>query len=458
MTSEQTQVPLRVAVVGSGPAGFYAAETLLRSPETAAEVDLFDRLPTPYGLVRGGVAPDHPKIKTVTRIFDRIAAHEGFQFFGNVQVGRDIAVDELRQYYDAVLFACGAETDRRLEVPGESLPGSHTATEFVGWYNGHPDYCDRVFDLASEVAVIVGQGNVAVDVCRILSKTVNELKDTDIAQHALEALAASRIRRIYLVGRRGPVQAKFTSQELRELGALEACAPVVDPGELELDPVSQAELDDPNNKHSQKNVSILREFAERRPADTPRQCYIRFLRSPVEIRGADHVESVVLEKNTLEGEAFHLRARGTGETEQIPCGLVFRSVGYRGVPIPGVPFDEEQGIFPNIGGRIAADGQPIAGLYACGWIKRGPSGIIGNNKPDSAETVKALLDDMPSLPPCPRRDSLDVARLLRDRGVRVVTYADWQAIDAEEIARGQQAGKPREKFTRLEDFLEVCRR
>jgi len=446
------ECPLRVAIVGSGPSGFYAAESLYKA-EIPLRLDMFDRLPTPFGLVRGGVAPDHPKIKTVTKIYDRIAAHEGFQFFGNVFIGRDIAVGELKLFYDAIIFACGAETDRRLGVPGESCPGSHTATEFVGWYNGHPDFRDRTFDLSAEAAVIVGQGNVAIDVCRILSKTVNELKNSDIARHALDALAESRIRRVYLIGRRGPVQAKFTSQELRELGALEACAPVVDPAELELDPLSQAELDDPNNKHSQKNVSILREFAERCPANTPKQCHIRFLRSPVEIRGADRVESVVLEKNTLEGEPFNLRARGAGETEELPCGLVFRSVGYRGVPIPGVPFDEEQGIFPNIGGRIVADGQPIAGLYACGWIKRGPSGIIGNNKPDSAETIKALLDDMPSLPPCPRRDSLEMARLLAERGVRAVSYADWRTIDAEEVARGQRAGKPREKFTRIEEFL-----
>ncbi len=452
-----SECPLRVAIVGSGPSGFYAAESLYKAA-VPVRIDLFDRLPVPFGLVRGGVAPDHPKIKTVTRIFDRIAAHEGFQFFGNVQVGRDIAVDELRRYYDAVLFACGAEADRRLEVPGESLPGSHTATEFVGWYNGHPDYRDREFDLSSEVAVIVGQGNVAVDVCRILSKTVNELKDTDIAQHALEALAASRIRRIHLVGRRGPVQARFTSQELRELGALEACAPVVDPADLELDAASQAELEHPDNKHSQKNLSILREFAERPPSDAPKQCRIRFLRGPVEIRGTARVESVVFERNALEGEPFHLWARGTGETETLACGLVFRSVGYRGMAIPGVPFDEKRGVFPNVQGRIIEGGSPIPGLYAAGWIKRGPSGIIGTNKPDSAETVKALLEDMPALPPCPRRDSLELARLLHERGVRVVTYADWQAIDAEEIARGQQAGKPREKFTRLEDFLEVCRR
>ncbi len=453
-TVGSSECPLRVAIIGSGPSGFYAAESLYKA-NIPVRIDMFDRLPTPFGLVRGGVAPDHQKIKTVTRVFDRIAANEGFQFFGNVCIGRDITVVELRAFYDAVLFACGAETDRRLGIPGEALPGSHTATEFVGWYNGHPDFCDRTFDLSAEVAVIIGQGNVAVDVCRILSKTVNELKDTDIAQHAFEALAASRIKQVHIIGRRGPVQAKFTSQELRELGALEACAPVVEAAELELDPASQAELDDPNNKHSQKNYAILRGFAERSPGDVPKQCHIRFLRSPIEVRGAERVESVVLERNALDGEPFNLYARGTGEKEELPCGLVFRSVGYRGIAIAGVPFDEKRGVIPNVQGRIVESGSPIPGLYAAGWIKRGPSGIIGTNKPDSAETVKALLEDMPFLPPCPRRDSAGMARLLAERGVRAVTYADWQAIDAVEVARGQTAGKPREKFTRLAEFLAV---
>jgi ferredoxin--NADP+ reductase len=444
--------PLRVAIVGSGPSGFYAAESLYKSG-VPVHIDMFDRLATPFGLVRGGVAPDHQKIKKVTKVFDRIAASEGFHFFGNVFIGRDIPVDELKLFYDAVIFACGAETDRRLEIPGESLAGSHTATEFVGWYNGHPDFRDRTFDLSAEVAVIIGQGNVAVDVCRILSKTIGELKETDIAQYALDALAESKIKHIHIIGRRGPVQAKFTSQELRELGALEACAPVVDPAELALDSLSQAELDEPDNKHSQKNYAILREFAERPPGNLPKQCHIRFLRSPVAIHGTERVESVALEKNVLEGEPFHLRARGTGETEELPCGLVFRSVGYRGIAIPGVPFDDARGVIPNVEGRIIEEGQPVPGLYATGWIKRGPSGIIGTNKPDSAETVRALLEDMSALPPCPRRDTAEMARLLLDRGVRAVTYTDWQAIDAEEIARGQKAGKPREKFTRLAEFL-----
>ncbi len=444
--------PLRVAIIGSGPSGFYAAESLYKA-NIPVQIDMFDRLPTPFGLVRGGVAPDHPKIKTVTRVFDRIAAREGFEFFGNVAIGRDITVDELKLFYDAAIFACGAETDRRLEIAGESLPGSHTATEFVGWYNGHPDFRDRTFDLSAETAVIIGQGNVAIDVCRILAKTLNELKDTDIAQHALDALAESRIKTLHLIGRRGPVQAKFTPQELRELGALEACVPVIDPAELDLDPFSQAEFEDPHNRNSQKNIATLRDFAGRISTDAPKRCHIRFLRSPIEIRGAERVESVVLEKNILEGEPFNLRARGTGETEELACGLVFRSVGYRGIALPGLPFDDARGIIPNAEGRIIENGQPLSGLYTAGWIKRGPSGIIGTNKPDSAETVKALLEDMPSLPPCPRRDSLEMARLLLDRGVRAVTYTDWQAIDAEEVARGQGAGKPREKFTRLAEFL-----
>lgn len=449
-----SECPLRVAIVGSGPSGFYAAESLYKA-HIPVQIDMFDRLPTPFGLVRGGVAPDHQKIKKVTKVFDRIAANEDFNFFGNVFIGHDISVQELKLFYDAVIFACGAETDRRLEIPGETLPGSHTATEFVGWYNGHPNFRDRMFDLSVETVAIIGQGNVAVDVCRILSKTVDELKETDIAQHALEALAESRIKHIHLIGRRGPVQAKFTAQQLRELGALEASTAVVDPAELELDPLSHAELADPSNKHSQKNVELFRDFARRSVSGKPKQCHIRFLRSPLEIRGAERVESVVLEKNVLEGEPFELRPRGTGETEELPCGLVFRSVGYRGVAIPGVPFDDEQGIFPNIAGRVIENGQPIAGLYATGWIKRGASGIIGTNKPDSAETVNALVEDVPSLPPCPRRDTVEMAQVLLDRGVRAVTYADWQAIDAEEIARGGKAGKPREKFTRLAEFLSL---
>lgn len=446
--------PLRVALVGSGPSSFYAVEALLKAGQPVV-VDMFDRLPTPFGLVRGGVAPDHPKIKSVTRVYEKIAQSEGFSFFGNVMIGRDIAVDELRRFYDAVIFACGAESDKHLGIPGEDLPGSHAATEFVGWYNGHPDYRDRSFDLSSEVAVVIGQGNVAMDVTRILAKSVDELRDTDIAQHALDVLAESRIKEIHLVGRRGPVQAAFTHPELKELGHLSACDPVVDPADLELDPASRQELEDASNHHSQKNMGILQEFVELPASTKGKRCRIRFFRSPHELRGDGRVESIVLEKNVLVGEPFRQRAMATEEREEIACGLVFRSVGYRGVPIPGVPFDDSRGVFPNEDGRILDRGDAVPGLYCAGWIKRGPSGIIGTNKPDSQKTVQGLLLDVPKLEPCEVPSSDALRELLGSRGVRAVSFADWQKIDAAEIERGQAVGKPREKFTRIEEMLAV---
>ncbi len=447
--------PLRVAIVGSGPSGFYAAEALEKA-DIAVEIDMFDRLPTPFGLVRGGVAPDHAKIKNVTKVFEKIARHDQFRFFGNVTIGEDLSVEELREFYDAVVFASGAETDRRLGIPGEDLAGSHTATEFVGWYNGHPDYRDRVFDLSQEVAAVIGQGNVAMDVTRILAKTVDELRNTDIAEHALDALAESKIKEIHLIGRRGPVQAAFTPPEIKEIGELADCDVVLDPADLELNEASRIELEDPNNQHSQKNMAILREFAERSPAGKSRRYHIRFYRSPVELKGTDRLESIVLERNELVGEPFSQKARGTGDYETMPCGLVFRSVGYRGVPIEGVPFDEKRGVFPNDNGRITDEnGSVLPGLYAAGWIKRGPSGVIGTNKPDSQATVASLLEDVASLQPCPNPSADAVVNRLREKGVQIVSFDGWRAIDAKEIELGRAKDKPREKITQVEDMLAV---
>lgn len=446
-TSER---PLRVAIVGSGPSGFYAADPLLKSESPVCSVDMFDRLPVPFGLVRGGVAPDHPKIRTVTRVYEKIADHPRFRFLGNVKVGQDIQVDELRRHYDAILFSCGAETDRRLGIPGEDLAGSHTATSFVAWYNAHPDYRDLHFDLSQEVAVVIGVGNVAMDVARTLAKTVDELKTTDIAQHALDALAESKIREIYIIGRRGAAQAAYTTPELKEMGELEACDPIVGPAEIALDPLSQQELSDRNTA---RNIEILTEYANRPTGGKPRKLHFRFLLSPTELKGTDRVESIVLEKNRLEGEPENLKARGTGEHVEIPCGLVFRSIGYKGIAMPGVPFDEKRGVFPNEKGRITENGAPVVGLYCAGWIKRGPSGIIGTNKPDSVETVEQLLADLPNLTPAPQPDSAAVDALLAERGVRVVDIAGWRKIDAAEIARGQAVGKPRERFTRVAEML-----
>lgn len=440
--------PLRIAVVGSGPSGFYAAEALLRSG-LAVGVDMLERLAAPFGLVRHGVAPDHPKLKEAILVYDRIARMPGFAFFGNVTVGRDIGVDDLRRTHHAIVFACGAEADRRLGIPGEDLPGSHTATEFVGWYNGHPDYRDRVFDLSGEVAVVIGQGNVAADVCRILAKSVDELRHTDIAEHALACLAESRIREIHLVGRRGPAQAKFTPKELRELGELADCVPVVDSADLALNPESEAELADKRNDGSLKNVEILRGFALRTPGSERRRLYFHFLKSPVALLGGGRLEGVELVRNRLEGEPFRQAARPIGQTEVLKCGILFRSIGYGGVPIPGIPFDEQKGIFPNRDGRlVGGDGAPLPGLYATGWIKRGPSGIIGTNRADSVATVQALLDDLPILDPA-EKPGADGLRLESRR----VDYAGWLRIDAAEVRCGEPKGKPREKFTRIDEML-----
>jgi ferredoxin--NADP+ reductase len=445
--------PIRIAVVGSGPAGFYAAEALLADPNI--QVDVFDALPAPFGLVRYGVAPDHPKIKNIIARYEKTAALPGFAFLGNVTVGRDISVEEMRRFYDAIVFSNGAQTDRRLGIPGEDLPGSYTATEFVAWYNGHPDYQDRAFDLSHECAVVIGQGNVAVDVARILCKTVDELANTDITARALEVLAESKVREVRMIGRRGPVQAAFTPPEMKELGEFGDCDLVVDPAELVLNDASRAELEVLKWREAQKNYDLLQAAASKEPAGKSRRLLIQFYRGPKELVGGPRLDGVVLERNQLSGEPGAQKAAGTGITELVPCGVLFRSVGYRGVPLAGVPFDEKNGIIPNHEGRVLQDGQPLSGLYVAGWIKRGPSGIIGTNKPDSFETVKSLLADMPALARCaePSRDAL--LALLKSRNVRVVTYEDWRLIDAAEIERGSVVGKPREKFTSIDEMLGV---
>ena len=446
--------PLRVAVVGSGPSGFYAAESLLQSDKKVT-VDMFERLPAPYGLVRYGVAPDHPKIKNVIKIYERIAEKPGFFFWGNVNVGRDIGILELRNFYDVILLAYGASSDRKLGITGEDLPGSYTATEFVAWYNGHPDYRDRKFDLSGKVAVVIGQGNVAADVCRILCKTLEELKNTDIASYALEALAQSKVQEVHMIGRRGPAQAAFTPIEIREFGELADCDPVVSPAELELNPASRTELETVKELTRKKNIEILQKFASLGVSQKRKKFFVRFLRSPVEIKGGGRVERIVLEKNRLEGEPGRQKAKGTGEKEEMACGLLFRSVGYHGVPTPGVPFDERAGVIPSQEGRVTESGKVIPGLYAAGWIKRGPTGVIGTNKADSSETVRHIFEDISHLTPCLRRDTRPLLESLKKKGARVVSFPGWKRIDAREIERGQPAGKPREKFTSVAEMLSV---
>jgi ferredoxin--NADP+ reductase len=429
-------------VIGSGPSGFYATEALFKSG-LRIQVDMYERLPVPYGLVRSGVAPDHPKLKQVIQIYAGIARTPGFRFFGNVTIGRDITVQMLQSIYDAIIYTCGAESDRRLGIAGEDLPGSHTATEFVGWYNGHPDYRDRIFDLSHETAVIFGQGNVA------------ELKNTDIAAHALEVLAESRIRNIHVIGRRGPAQAKFTSKELKEFGDLENAIATIDPAELRLNPASEIELADKSNAGTRKVFEIFTEFANGTgAAPGKRHVCFSFLKSPVELTGTGRVEKVRLERNVLAGNAFQQIARGTGDFIELETGIVFRSIGYRGKPIAGLPFDEKQGLIPNREGRIIDGNSVLPFQYVAGWIKRGPTGIIGTNRADSVETVGAMLADLQQCGAAGKvnRDA-DPLLLLAAAGIKVVTFDDWEKIDQLEISRGIGAGKPREKFTRVNEIL-----
>lgn len=456
-----TDSAFRIAVIGAGPSGFFLAEKLLNQGEQQVAVDLYERLPTPYGLVRFGVAPDHEKIKNVTRAFDKTAGRPGFRFFGNVDVGRTVSLDELRHRYHAVCFTTGAQSDRRMGIPGEDLQGSHPATEFVAWYNGHPEYRDATFDLSVERVAVVGVGNVAVDVARILCRTPEELARTDLAPHALEALSQSKVREVYLLGRRGPAQAAFTNPEVKELGELEGADVACLPEEVTLDPLSAAELAAADDATTTKKIEILNDFAGRTRSHKPRCLTLRFLVSPTELRGDDHgrVKEMTLARNRLvEGKGGSLRPDATGETETLPVGLVFRSVGYRGVEIPGLPFDERSGTVPNAAGRVTHDGVPIPGLYVAGWIKRGPSGVIGTNKPDAGETAESLLADAAAgLLPVPPEPAGAIEALVRSRQPDLVTWQDWERINRHETESGKADGRPRTKLVTVEAMLRAAR-
>ncbi|MBI1733805.1 MAG: FAD-dependent oxidoreductase [Candidatus Rokubacteria bacterium] len=457
--------PLRVAIIGAGPTGFYAADHLLRDAKIVAEVDLFDRLPTPFGLVRGGVAPDHQKIKSVTAAFDKVAGHPRFRFFGNVELGKQLAVDDLRRHYHQVIYCTGAQTDRRMGIPGEDLRGSHPATEFVAWYNGHPDYRDLSFDLSVERAAVVGVGNVAIDVARILCRTPEELAQTDIADHALEALRHSKIREVYLLGRRGPAQAAFTNPEIKEVGELADADITVPAAEAALDDASRAALERTNDRGTMKKVEIIKAYADRPHTGKSRLLVLRFLVSPVELIGDDagQVSAMKLARNTLTATpSGTLQAKATGETEILPVGLVFRSVGYRGVPLPGVPFNEAWGVILNEKGRVLDPDtkQPLVGEYTAGWIKRGPSGVIGTNKPDAGETVQAMLAD--AAEGCIMRptepSAVAAERLVRERQTQCFSYADWLKVNEVELAKGRSCGRPRVKFTRVDEMIAAAGR
>ncbi len=460
MTVGTESNPLRVAIIGSGPSGFYAAEHLQKQKDLVVEVDMYERLPTPYGLVRGGVAPDHAKIKSVTRVYDRIAAKPQFRFYGNVEFGTDVKRADLAKHYHAILYAVGAPSDRRLNIPGEDLPGSYPATDFVAWYNGHPDYRDYEFDLTQESAAVIGIGNVAMDVARILARSREELMETDIAKHAMDALDEGNVKTIYILGRRGPAQAKFTNKEIKELGEMADADIVVAAEEVDLDELSKKSLEEAD-KNTVRNVEILTEYSTRKPSGKSKKLVMLFLASPVEISGDGKVEKMKFVRNELQvsGDGS-LRPRATENFETIDVGLVFRSVGYRGEPLPDVPFFDSWGIIPNDTGRVLTEhetGEQVIGDYVSGWIKRGPSGVIGTNKPCAVETVNMLLEDMKAgkllEPAAPSRDAVDA--LLAERNVKHITYADWQKLDKLELERGEAAGRPREKFTRVDEMLEA---
>ncbi|MBN1681587.1 MAG: FAD-dependent oxidoreductase [Anaerolineae bacterium] len=448
-----TDNPLRVAIIGSGPSAFYAAEHLQKQRDMTIIIDMFERLPTPFGLVRGGVAPDHQKIKSVTKVYERIAEQPGFRFFGNVTFGKDIVYNDLAERYHAIIYAVGTQTDRRMDIPGEDLPGSHAATEFVGWYNAHPDYHDRTFDLSGKRVAVIGNGNVAMDVIRILARTEDELHSTDIADYALEALSNSGIKTLYLLGRRGPAQGKFTPPELKELQDMAGADIVVSPDEIKLDPLSEKYIQSGEDRAAVRNLELLTHYAQN-PTDTkPKKIVMRFLVSPVEVLGTGQVEAIRLVKNEICEKEHMLRPCPTDEFEILPVDLVFRSIGYHGVPLPGVPFNEKTGTIRNDHGRVTDDsGTYRTGEYAVGWIKRGPSGIIGTNKPDAQETVTLLLEDVGAgrlLAPA----HSEIESLLAERGIRFVTYDDWRLLDQLEQTWGDAVGRPRVKFYQVEDML-----
>lgn len=451
--------PLRVAIIGAGPAGFYAADHLLKQRDLTIEVDMFDRLPTPFGLVRAGVAPDHQKIKSVTRIFDRVAEKPAFRFFGNVALGEHISVADLEAYYHQIIYTTGAQTDRPLEIPGSELENNHAATEFVAWYNGHPDYRDLHFDLTQERVAVIGVGNVAMDVARILCRTREELMETDIADYALEALSQSNVKEVYILGRRGPVQAAFTTPEVKELGEMAGADVLVPVDEADLDLLSQAALAEGDRATASK-VEIILSYAGRAATGKEKKLILRFLVSPVELYpdAQGKVARMRLVKNELYATgAGSLRPRATDQFEEIPVGLVFRSIGYRGVPLPGVPFNDSWGVILNREGRVIdpeTESHKV-GHYTAGWIKRGPSGVIGTNKPDAVETVNLMLQDLaagilltPSHP-----DAEAAAALIQERQPRFVSYEDWLKLDALELSQGAAQGRPRLKFTVVEEML-----
>ncbi|BCZ20354.1 FAD-dependent oxidoreductase [Mycobacterium senriense] len=448
--------PYHVAIVGSGPSGFFAASSLLKAADGSEEidiaVDMLEMLPTPWGLVRSGVAPDHPKIKSISKQFENTSQDPRFRFFGNISVGEHVQADELAERYDAVVYAVGAQSDRALNIPGENLPGSIAAVDFVGWYNAHPNFEESTPDLSGARAVVVGNGNVALDVARILVTDPDVLGQTDIADHALESLRPCGVDEVVVIGRRGPLQTAFTTLELRELKDLENVDVIVDPAQLE--GVSDEEAA-AAGKTAKQNINVLRDYAKRDPRPGHRRIVLRFMTSPIEIKGKDRVEAIVLGRNELvTDDNGWVSAKDTGEREELPVQLVVRSVGYRGVPTPGLPFDEKTATIPNSGGRVEGSRNE----YVVGWIKRGPTGVIGTNKKDSQDTVDTLLADLSGadgLADFPEDHAEKLADWLASRQPKLVTSAHWDLIDAHERAAGEPHGRPRVKLPSLAKLLRV---
>ncbi len=454
--------PLRVAIIGAGPTGFYTAGHLFKQKDYVVEVDVYDRLPTPFGLVRGGVAPDHQKIKSVTKAYDRIASNPRFRYYGFVEFGADVHLEDLKKHYHQIVFTVGAQIDRSMGIPGEDLKRSHAATEFVAWYNGHPDYRDRTFDLSQEAVAVVGVGNVAVDVCRILCLSRAELEKTDIADYALEAIANSNVKTVYMLGRRGPAQAAFTNPEIKELGEMESADIQVPEEDAALDDASREFMELHPDEGTARKVEIIQRYASEKRTGKPKRLVLRFCVSPVELIAAEDggVGNMKLVENDLYlNERGTVRPRASDRYEEIPVGLVFRSVGYYGVALPGVPFREDWGVIPNEKGRVLERPDElesvVSGFYCAGWIKRGPSGVIGTNKPDALETVECMLEDVgkgelfdPVAP------GVDAARdLVRERKPRYFSYDDWRKLDALELERAEGTQAPRVKFTSIEEMM-----
>ena len=438
---------LRVAVVGSGPAGVYAAAALVKAG--GVTVDVLDRLPAPYGLVRYGVAPDHVKMKSVDAALRKVLEDPAVRFLGNVEVGTDLSLDELHRFYDAVVFATGAAVDRRLDVPGEDLAGSFSATDFVAWYSGHPDAELDRFTLRTRHVVVVGVGNVAVDVARVLVRSAAELSRTDVPGHVLDVLAASAVTDVTMLGRRGPAQARFTTKELRELGELAGADVLVDPADLELSPAEKAEVD--ADRTLRANLSVLEGWAGRAPEGHPRRLRLRFWLRPAAVLGDSVVTGFRAERTALAGG----RLTGTGETVDLPAEMVLRSVGYRVVPPCGLPLDLQTGTVPHDAGRVLRAGVPVPGVYVAGWLKRGPTGIIGTNKPDATETVRSVLADTTER--APERDPGAVLAALTERGVSPVEWSGWEAIDAAEQALGAARDTARVKIADRAELLRTAR-